>query len=116
MLQDMYRLNQPKPDIRFNRNGIIYIIDQAAQRMNIGPLSRVSFYVDQEQNLFIRPDTDGLRPIISRGKKTLRIYSKQVTDAVLSLPDLPQGLEKAAFRIGTSDDGINYPVITRRLL
>ena len=116
MLQNMYRLNQPKPDIRFNRNGRIDIIAQVAQRMNLGQQNRVSFYVDQEYNLFVRPDTDGLSPIIARGKKSLRIYSKQVTDAVLSLPDLPQGLEKAAFRIGTSDDGINYPVITRRLL
>ena len=116
MLQDMYRLNQPKPDIRFNRNGRIDIIDQVVQRMNLGHQNRVSFYVDQEHNLFVRPDTNGLRPIISRGNKSLRFYSKQVTDAVLSLPDLPQGLEKAAFRIGTSDDGINYPVITRRLL
>ena len=65
----MYRLNQPKPDIRFNRNGRIDIIDQVVQRMNLGHQNRVSFYVDQEHNLFIRPDTDGLRPSISRGNK-----------------------------------------------
>ena len=44
----MYRLNQPKPDIRFNRNGRIDIIDQVVQRMNLGHQNRVSFYVDQE--------------------------------------------------------------------
>lgn len=109
----MYRLNRPKADIRFYRDGKIVITAKAIQRLNLEHQSRISFYLDQENNLFIRPDSDGLRTLVKRGRNTLQIYSKQVTDAVLSLPDLPQGLERAAFRIGTSEDGTNYPVITR---
>ena len=116
MLQDMQRLNLSKPDIRFQRCGRIDINTKAARRMGLGPGSRVSFFLDRYSNLYVRPDNDGLRPIATKGRNCLRFYCKLVTDAVFCLPDVPAGLERAAFRIGQPEDGTNYPVITRRLL
>ena len=116
MLQDMQRLNPHKPDIRFQRSGRIDINTKAVRRMGLTPGSRVSFFLDRDSNLYVRPDADGLRPIATTGKTSLRFYCKQVTDAVFCLPDVPVGLERAAFRIGQPDDGTDFPVITRRLL
>ena len=115
----MHRLNPPRPDIRFHRSGQIDISTKASRRMGLSPDSRVSFYLDREANLYVRPDADGLRPAVMKGKTgktSLRFHCKQVTDAVFRLPDLPGGLSLAAFRIGQPEDGTNYPVITRRLL
>ena len=116
MLQDMQRLNPHKPDICFQRCGRIDLCAKAVRRMGLAPGSRVSFFLDRDSNLYVRPDADGLRPIATTGKTSLRFHCKQVTDAVFRLPDLPGGLSLAAFRIGQPEDGTNYPVITRRLL
>lgn len=112
----LQRLNPPKPDIRFHRSGRIDLCAQAVCRMGLDTGSHVSFYLDRESNLYVRPDADGLRPIATRKRACLRFYCKQVTDAVFCLPDVPAGLERAAFRIGQPDDGADFPVITRRLL
>lgn len=116
MLQDMQRLNPPQPDIRFHRSGRIDLCAKAVRRMGLGPGSRVSFFLDRDSNLYVRPDADGLRPIATKGRNCLRFYCKQVTDAVFCLPDVPAGLERAAFRIGQPEEGADFPVITRRLL
>lgn len=116
MFQDMYRLNRPRPDIVFRRSGQIDIRLEASRRMCLTPGSRVSFFLDGEGDLYVRRDADGLRPVEMGGKHSFRFHCKQVTDAVLCLPDVPSGLDRAAFRIGQPDDGANFPVITRRLL
>ena len=59
MLQDMYRLNRPKPDIVFRRSGQIDIRLEASRRMCLTPGSRVSFFLDGEGDLYVRRDADG---------------------------------------------------------
>lgn len=112
----MQRLNRPRPDIRICRNGRIDIHKRAAARMGLDADSRISFFADEEQNLYIRQDKDGLHSMAARGKALFRYHSAETARAILSLPDVPAGMDKACFRIGDPDDGRTFPVITRMVL
>ena len=112
----MQRLNRPRPDIRICRNGRIDIHKRAATRMGLDADSRISFFIDKEQNLYIRQDKDGLHSMATRGKILFRYHSAETARAILSLPDVPAGTDKVRFRIGEPDDGRTFPVITRMML
>jgi len=111
----MHRLNKQKPDIKVYRSGTINLLTSAVKKMNLDKETHLSFFVDEENNLYIRKEDVGLRLSSVKGK-ILRFNSIETTNHILALPDIPEGIEKAGFRIGESDDGINFPVITRRIL
>lgn len=112
----MQKLNKPKPDITIYKTGQIDIYSKASERMNLKKGTRVSFFIDFENNLFIRVDEEGIKPSSLHGRKMMRYHSAQIARIILSLPDVPEGLDKAKFRIGEPDDGVSFPVITRRVL
>ena len=117
MLENMQRLNRPKPDIRVWRSGRIDILTKAARRMGLSKESYLSFLLDEEGNLYLRRDpAEGLRPTSVHGNSYLRFWSAATTRRILLLPDVPQDAQSAAFRIGEPEDGQTFPVITRRLL
>lgn len=112
----MQRLNRPRPDILICRSGRIDIHKRAAGRMGLDADSRISFFMDEEQNLYIRQDKDGLHSMSVRGEILFRYQSVETARAILSLPDVPPDTDKVRFRIGEPDDGRTFPVITRMML
>lgn len=112
----MQQLNRPKPDIKVYRSGQIDVRSAATRRMRLDKCRNISFYVDEESNLYIRRDETGLRPTSIHGKHLYRYFSASTARGILSLPDIPKGLEVAGFRLGEPDDGVTFPVITRRVL
>lgn len=111
----MYRLNKQKPDIKVYRSGSINLLTSAVKKMGLNKDTCLSFFVDEDNNLYIRKEDAGLHLSCVKGR-ILRFNSVDTTNHILSLPDIPEGTEKAGFRIGESEDGINFPVITRRIL
>lgn len=110
----MQQINKPHPDIRFHRNGLIEIRARGVQKMRLSLCPNVSFFINEESDLYIVPDKDGIKPTDNK-TSFYRYRSKDVCRQVLSLPDVPGGLDKAAFRIGEEENGY-FPVITRRTL
>lgn len=111
----MQQINRPRPDICFYRNGLIELRASGYNKLELSESTPLSFLVDKEQNLYIHKDKEnGIFPSSFIGRFT-RYKSVAVTRQVLSLPDIPEGLSKASFRIGTVENGM-YPVITRKIL
>lgn len=111
----MHRLNKQKADIKVYSSGSINLHSNAVKKMGLDKSTRLSFFIDDEGDLYIRKEEHGL-PLSQVKGNLLRVNSVETVRHILQLPDVPQGTEKAGFRIGESDDGINYPVITRRIL
>ncbi len=115
----LQRLNPVKADIVVHRSGRIDIRSGASLRMGLDGDSRVSFFVDGEQNLYIGKDPGGLRPVSRHGSSFFRFYSAVTARRILALPDVPRGLARAGFRIGEPEPGgvgEMFPVITRRAI
>lgn len=112
----MHRLNRPKPDIRVFRSGNIILLSDASRKMGLDAETRISFFTDDEGELFIRKDGEGLRPCRSNEGMRFKYHSAETARQILSLPDIPEGTNYAGFRIGEPDDGESFPVITRRIL
>ena len=115
----MQRLNPVKVDIVVHRSGHIDIRSAASRRMGLDGNSRVSFFVDDEQNLYIGKDPAGLRAASFRNSAYLRFCSVVAARRILELPDVPRGLVRAGFRIGEPEEGgvrEMFPVITRRVI
>lgn len=113
----LQRLNPVKADIIVHRSGHIDIRSAASRRMGLDGDSRVSFFVDGEQNLYIGKDPAGLRAAAFSGCAFLRFSSAVTARRILSLPDVPRGLARAGFRIGEPEEGeALFPVITRRAI
>lgn len=106
-------MNPIKADIRFSYNGRIDIRARAVRRMQLDAGSRISFYLDDEQNLFVKKEKNGLAPSSPRGGKALRFYSADAARQVLRLPDVPRGTERVGFRIGEPEEEGLFPIITR---
>lgn len=113
----MQQINHPKPDIKIYRSGQIDIYTKASRRMHLDRDSTISFFIDKENNLYIkRVQEDGLHPTSVHGANYLRFYSADTVKRILSLPDIPEGIVHAGFRIGEPEDGDSFPIITRRVL
>lgn len=113
----MQQINHPKPDLKVYRSGQIDIYTKSARKMHLDKNSQISFFIDQDNNLYIkRVHSEGLRPTSVHGSNYLRFYSAGTVKKILSLPDIPGGIVHAGFRIGEPDDGESFPVITRRIL
>lgn len=110
----MQQINKPHPDIRFYRSGLIEVRARGVQEMRLSICPNLSFFVNEENDLYVVPDKDGIKPADNK-TSFYRYRDKDVCRRVLSLPDIPAGLEKAAFRIGKEEGGY-FPVITRRVL
>lgn len=109
----MHRLNPIKADIKFFYNGRIDIRAHASRRMQLDANSRISFFLDNENNLYVKKDENGLNPASPHGRNTRRFYSADTARQVLRLPDVPQGTDSVGFRIGEPEaDGL-FPIITR---
>lgn len=110
----MQQLNKPRPDIRFHRDGLIELFSSASQKLSLEKEFAISFVIDNENNLYIKKDPqEGLSPSSVTGR-FIRYKSAKVAQKVLSLPDVPTGLSKAAFRIGEIENNL-YPIITRKV-
>lgn len=72
--------------------------------------------MDGENNLYVCKDRNGLKPTIQHGRKSCRLYSAITARRILSLPDVPECLQEAAFRVGEPEEGGMFPVITRIVL
>lgn len=113
----MHRLNPIDPDISFSiRKGTIDIRHRAATRMGLTRETRISFFLDDEGNLYLKKDATGLHPSAPVGRRHLRFYSRETVRRVFALPDIDGGLPTARFRIGTEEGDGLFPVITRRPL
>lgn len=111
----MQQINRPHPDIRFHQDGLIELFSSASQKLSLEKELTISFVVDNENNLYIKKDQEeGLSPSSVSGR-FIRYKSAKVTQKVLSLPDIPIGLSKAAFRIGEKEGDL-YPIITRKII
>lgn len=109
----MHRLNPIKADIKFSYNGQIDICPNASRRMQLDANSRISFYLDDDSNLYVKKDENGLSPTSQRCKKSFRFYSAETARQILRLPDVPEGAERVGFRIGEPETGGLFPIITR---
>lgn len=114
----MQQISNPKPDIRIFMSGLIDISSRLYKVLGMDQHSGITFHVDDENNLYIRKaesEEEGLKPTSIHGKHHLRFHSSSTTRRILSLPDIPKGITTARFRVGISDDGIHFPIITRRI-
>lgn len=110
----MQQLNKPRPDIRFHQDGLIELLSSASRKLSLEKEVSISFVIDSENNLYIKKDPkEGLLPSSAKGR-FIRYKSVKVTQKVFSLPDVPTGLTKAAFRIGEIENNL-YPIITRKV-
>jgi hypothetical protein len=107
-------INSPKPEIRFHASGLIDVSAVVFRKLNLSGDKKISFVFDEENNLHIRKDSEGISPSSARGN-FLRYHSVEVTKAVLSHPDVPCGLNRVAFRTGQVENDL-LPVITRRII
>ena len=82
--------------------------------MHLSLCSNISFFFNEEKDLYVSPDINGIKPAGNKAS-FYRYRSKDVCRQVMSLPDVPAELDKAAFRIGEEENGY-FPIITRRLL
>lgn len=115
----MQRLNPQKADITVSSTGRIDIRSDASLRMGLDRDSRISFFLDGEQNLYLCKDPGGLRPVSRHGSSFFRFYSAVTARKILNLPDIPSGLTRAGFRIGEpelGEVGEMFPIITRRVI
>lgn len=110
----MQQINKPRPDIRFHRGGLIELFSSTSQRLDLGDTPFISFIIDSENNLYLKKDMEGVSPSSIQGN-FIRYKSAEVTKKVLSLPDLPEGLPSAAFRIAEKEGNL-FPIITRKVL
>ena len=109
----MHRLNPIKVDIKFFYNGRIDIRANASRRMQLDANSRISFYLDNDNNLYVKKEKNGLKPASPHGRNTFRFYSADTTRQVLRLPDVPKGIDRVGFRIGEPEAEGLFPIITR---
>ncbi len=113
----MQQINRIKPDIKIQYSGQIDISTKTARRMKLDRHCMISFFLDKEDNLYVKRVNDGgLRPTSVHGSNHLRFHSAGTVKRILSLPDIPKGVKNAGFRIGEPDDGNSFPVITRKML
>lgn len=113
----MQQISKPKPDIRIFMSGLIDLSSRLYKVLGLNQHSGISFHIDDENNLYISKSEseDGLKPTSIHGKHHLRFHSSSTARRILSLPDIPKGITTARFRVGDSDDGVYYPIITRRI-
>lgn len=116
VLKGLHRLNPYKSDMAVHHSGRIILRSGLCERMGLDKDSRVSFYVDNENNLYVCKDKNGLKPTMQHGRRYCRLYSAETARKILSLPDVPECLQEAAFRVGEPEEGSMFPVITRIVL
>lgn len=112
----MQQISHIRPDIRIYCNGLIEIFTAAARRIGLSRESQILFYVDNDNNAYIRKVDEGIKPTSVHGSCFLRFHSITTVKQILSLPDIPKGITHAGFRIGQPEDGASFPIITRRVL
>lgn len=110
----MQQINRPRPDIKFQLCGMIEIRTHAAKKMKLEKDSALSFFIDNENNVYIKKDEEGIKPSSSNGY-FMRYRSSEVCKKILSLPDVPVGTKEASFRLGEEENNL-FPIITRRIL
>jgi len=113
-MENMRRINKVKGDITFRDGGMIEIRASGVKKIKLSSSSKISFFIDSENNLYIKKDSEGMPPYDTKGNY-YRFQSVNVCRRVLNLPDIPEGLDKASFRIG-DEENKSFPVITRILL
>lgn len=112
----MQQINSVKPDIKISSKGIIELYSGAVKRLGLEEERNISFFIDDDKNMYIRKDSDGLSPSAIIGKNHLRFYSIAVVRTIRNLPDVNSKSKTLLFRIGETEDNIHYPIITRKPL
>lgn len=106
-----------KPHIRFHVSGLIEILSEASEHLGLRENPSISFVIDNDGNLFLKKDPEGVRPSAIKGRH-YRYCAISVTKEVFNLPDVDKNDSKTlSFRLGSSkEEGGLIPVITRRSL
>lgn len=106
-----------KPHIRFHKSGLIEILSPAAKIIGLRNNDFISFVIDDNENLYIQKDPEGIRPFSVKGNH-YRFHCSNVTNNVYKLPDI-KGKEifksSLSFRLGVTENGMT-PIITRRII
>lgn len=106
-----------KPHIRFHKSGLIEVLSPAAKIIGLCNYDSISFVIDDNGNLYIQKDPDGIRPFSVKGNH-YRFHCSNVTNNVYRLPDIKgKDLFKPSlsFRLGATENE-RTPIITRRII
>lgn len=112
----MQQVVNRKPDIKVSKSGKIELYYRAAKKMEIDDSSMIIFFIGEDGELYVRKVAEGgLKKQSKRGLSHYKYRDRETAKIILSHPDIPDDVKEVGFRLGETDDGSVFPVITRRI-